>query len=257
MKKMRRLVIGNWKMNPGTLVAARSIFLATRRVAERLRNAEVVLCPPFPFLAPLARLVGQGKNFSIGAQDVFWRNGGSFTGEVSPEMLEDLGLTTVIIGHSERRALGEMGEVIAKKLTAAAREGFRVILCIGERARDDGGDYLGYVRTELAESLRGFQKRYLPELVIAYEPIWAIGKRFRAAAEPREIEEMAIFIRKTLSEMYLSDLALHVPILYGGSVEVKNASEIVSAGNVAGLLVGHESLVPEDFAEILREIDVS
>lgn len=258
MAPMRRktLVVGNWKMNPGTLAEAKAIFLAIRRAADALTRTEALVCVPAPFIEALSRLA-RGHRIGVAAQDVFWRNGGAFTGEISPEMLRSVGATGVLVGHSERRREGESDEIVARKALAALREGLSVILCVGERARDPDGAYLPALKTQLLASLAGVSRRYLHALIVAYEPVFAVGASFKNALTPREAEEMAIFIKRVLTDEYGEESVRRIPILYGGSVYWKNAAGFVSDGAVAGLLAGRESLDVEDFRNILKEIDAA
>lgn len=254
MKKPKRIVAANWKMNPDTLFRAKKIFEPLKRNASKFRNVNLLLLPPFPYLAPL-RESYKGKSVAFGAQDVFPEPRGSFTGEVSPLMLQSVGATHILVGHSERRALGDTDEKVEKKLRAALDNAFSVILCIGERERDHGGHYLGFLRDQIVAALKGVTVKELKGVTIAYEPIFAIGKSADNAMKPFEIHETVLFIRRVLTEMYDRDSAFRLPILYGGSVEVSNAEGILRDGEVQGFLVGHASLVPDEFLEILRIAD--
>lgn len=243
-------MVANWKMHPGNAAEARLLFGKLRRAAGKQGAVETVVCPPVPYLGMFAH-TGTTR-FSLGAQDVFWQNSARVTGAVAPEMLRDLGVSYVIVGHSERRALGETDEQVAKKSAAIIKEGMKAILCIGERERDADARYFDFLKHELKASLSSIQRRQLSELIIAYEPIWAIGKSARDAMGPRDIREMSIFIRKILSDMYDADVAAAVPILYGGSAEEANTPAILLEGGVAGLLVGHASLDAEGFGKMLK-----
>ncbi len=188
----------------------------------------------------------------LGAQDVFWQNSARATGEVSPEQLADLGASHVIVGHSERRALGENDEIVAKKAVAVLKEGMHPILCIGEKERDADGRYFETLKSQLKNSLAGVRRPDFRYLAIAYEPLWAIGKSARAAAEPRVVRETAIFMRKVLTDSFGAESAQEPRILYGGSAEPENTRAILSEGGVDGLLVGHASLDAEEFGEMLK-----
>jgi len=255
MQKTKKIVVANWKMNPQTAEAARAIFLGIRRVAEKLKRTEVVVCPPFVYIHALSKLVSSPK-IKIGGQDVFWETSGSFTGEISSSMLSSAEVGYVIVGHSERRAIGETNEMVSKKVLAALREGLKVILCIGEKTRDNQGDYLAFLKDQMLASLSGVQKRHLLDLIVAYEPVWAIGKSEQDALSGSGMHEMVIFIRKILSDVYGRDFAAGVPVLYGGSVAPSNTENIVREGMVDGLLVGRQSLEPKSFSEILNIVDL-
>ena len=245
----KKIIVGNWKMNPANLAEARRIFGGAKRAASKIRRAEVVICPPFIFLSALAQSAKNSRNISLGVQDIFWETAGSYTGEISPTMVLNAGAKFTIIGHSERRALGETDLMISKKAVLALKFGLRAIVCIGESVRDEKGDYLGFLKNQIKNSLQGISGKLLENLIIAYEPVWAIGGR--EAMKPEQVEEMGIFIRKTLSDIYDQEEAMKLPILYGGSVDAKNAEAIVYQGNVQGLLIGRQSLEPESFKAIL------
>lgn len=237
-------------MNPATEAEARRIFGGAKRASSKIRRAEAVICPPFIYLSVLAKSVKGARNISLGVQNLFWETTGSYTGEVSPTMVLGAGAEYAIIGHSERRTLGETDGQVAKKAVLALKLGLRAIVCIGESARDEKGDYLGFLKNQIKNSLQGITGKLLENLIIAYEPVWAIGGR--EAMKPEQVEEMGIFIRKTLSDIYDQEAAMKVPILYGGSVDAKNAEAIVYQGNVQGLLIGRQSLEPESFRAILN-----
>lgn len=242
-------------MNPATAKEAESILSATKKIIEKLKKTQVIICPPFIYFENLRKIIGKTPNLFLGAQDVFWENEGAFTGEISPEIIKNFGGCYAIIGHSERRKLGETDEIVSKKITTCLKVGLKVVLCIGENARDEQGDYLIFLRNEIRNSLNKIQKRYLENLIIAYEPIWAIGKKDTEAMRSSDIYETIIYIKKILSEIYGQENALAVPILYGGSVSGKNAGDIIKSGGVDGLLVGRQSLKPEVFSDVLSITD--
>ena len=250
MKKGKRTIVANWKMNPGTLAEARVLFAKTKRAASRLESVLTVICPPFPYLGAFAG--GATTRVALGAQDAFYANGGRATGEVSPEMLRDLGVSFVILGHSERRAQGESDEVVAKKLRAALAEGITPIVCIGERERDPEARYFDLLKRQIGGSLAPLRKPDFRNIMIAYEPLWAIGKSAQDAMTPRDIRETAIFVRKALADLFGQETAAVPQILYGGSVEEANTAEILREGGVDGLLVGHASLESDAFTTMLR-----
>lgn len=251
MAVSQTVVVANWKMHPKTLADARKLFSAIKKIASSARGARVVMCPPVPYLASL-REAYRGKSVVWGAQDVFWGTVGAHTGSVSAPMLKSAGASYVIVGHSERRALGETNEDVAKKAHAAMGEGMTAIVCVGERERDAQGGYLGFIQSQLGVVLRNFQKHQLKHLVVAYEPLWAIGKTHKDALDPHGVHEMSLYIRKLLVERYGQVLARRVPIIYGGSVEQENAQALLEEGNSNGFLVGHASLDPKAFSEILK-----
>lgn len=237
-------------MNPRTAKEAKEIFKQTRLIARNLKNTELVICPPFVYLSNLEKLVD--NSVILGAQDMFWEAEGSFTGEISAPMLKKEGENYVILGHSERRELGETDEMVAKKVLSAMKSGLRAILCVGEKVRDNHGDYLHFLRNQIVNSLGKLPKKYLAKLIIAYEPVWAIGQA--EAMKPEDIHTMTIFIKKVLVEIFGQKTEINTPILYGGSVNHDNALEIVKNGEVAGLLVGRESLNSKKFGELLKAL---
>jgi triosephosphate isomerase (TIM) len=253
--KKRNLVVANWKMSPETLTEAKKIFNNIRLSAKSLKNTDVVVCPPFLFFHPLLRL-NYPKNVFLGIQNIFSETKGAFTGEISAEMIKSSGAKFVIIGHSERRAMGETNEIVRKKLQIAFDADLNPILCIGEKERDKDGNHLGFIKNQIKECLSGLQKKYLVGVTIAYEPIWAIGKSYREAMSPTDIHETTLFIKKIIGELFGRDIALGAKVLYGGSVEPENAEEIARLGNVDGFLVGHASLKPVEFAAILKAADL-
>lgn len=251
--KTKKLIIGNWKMYPVTLKDAKANFAGIKKVAGVLRNVQTVICPPFVYASELQKLV-TGHRCVVGAQNAWIENEGAFTGEVSPAMLVSLKLSYVIIGHSERRAIGEGDELVNKKVLAAIKTGLTTVLCVGERERDVDGNYLKLIAGQIKTALHGVTKKELSQIVIAYEPIWAIGKHALRAASTDDALEVSILIKKTLADLYGKDGA-SVAILYGGSVDAKNAWEFLLKSQVDGLLVGRASLDPKVFGEILKSAD--
>ncbi len=253
MKNRKHLVVGNWKMNPISPEEARGMINLTKKLAREMKRTDVVVCPPFPYLN-MVRSAGE-KKFYAGVQDVFWQPAGSFTGEVSAEMVRQNGAKFAIIGHSERRELGETDEIVSKKAVAVLGAGLSAIVCVGEKIRDNSGDYLEFLRKQVSTSLAGVKKKNVSDLIIAYEPVWAIGRNFSEAMKPSDIEETALFLKKVLSEIFGKDWLQSLKILYGGSVNWENAGFIVGGGGVDGLLVGRESLSRENYPKLLKSVD--
>lgn len=249
--KRKKLIVANWKMAPDTTKDAKRVFSSIKKVAGTLRNVQTVVCPPFVYIDTL-RSAARGHRCVVGAQDLFWESGDeAHTGEVSPVMLRALGVSYVIVGHSERRALGESNEIVSKKAVAGVSEGMQVILCVGEGERDEMGSYTAFLKEQLLDSLQGITKKTIASVIVAYEPIWAIGKNAKRAASPEDALEAAIFIRKVLSDAY-GKAAQSVPVLYGGSVNETNAQSFLAHEEIDGLLVGRASLDPARFNTILR-----
>lgn len=219
-------------------------------MVPKLGAMEVIMCPPLVFLSDL----GKGEQpFKKGAQDVSIYDSGSHTGEVSAEMLRDSGVEYCIVGHSERRAMGETDEMVSKKIRALHDAGVTAVVCVGELERDPAGAYLDTLKNQIKNSLASVEKKNTSLLVIAYEPVWAIGAT--TAMSGADVHETGIFVKKTLADLFGHDYVAKVPILYGGSVTFRNADEIVREGHVDGLLVGRESVNPQGFNEILRVVD--
>jgi triosephosphate isomerase len=250
MKK--KIIVGNWKMNPTTLEEARRIYRSVKNTADKLNKIDTVICPPFVYLSTFLNKRIQ-SSIKIGAQDTFFEENGSFTGEISPLMLKNLGITYVIVGHSEKRAKGELDEIIAKKVQVLLEIGLHPILCVGEKERDTHGAYLDILKTQIKNSLNKVAKKNIGKLIIAYEPVWAIGAK--EAMSPTDIHEMSLFIKKVLADIYGHDEALSTTVLYGGSVNFRNAGDIIIKGEVDGLLVGRESINSAGFTELLKVVD--
>ncbi len=240
-------------MYPVSVKDAREKFVAIKKVSATLRNVQTVICPPFVYVSDLQKLV-TGNRCVVGAQNAYFENEGAYTGEVSPAMLTSFKIQYVILGHSERRAMGETDELVNKKVLSAVKAGLTVVLCVGECERDVDGEYLKHIAEQIKSALKGIQKKSLAKVVIAYEPIWAIGKNALRVASTDDALEVSILIKKTLADLYSKDGG-SVPILYGGSVDAKNAWEFLMKAHIDGLLVGRASLDPKVFGEILKSAD--
>lgn len=255
---MKKLIIANWKMNPQTSDEAEELSRAVHGGVSSLKGVEVVLCPPFPYLKVVSYKLK--ANFSLGAQDCFWEQEGAYTGEVSPRMLKDIGCEYVIVGHSERKQnFQETDEIINKKIKAALKAGLKVILCVGEDTRDSF-DSRGHwtceidpkVKEQINGALLGVKKSQVQNIVVAYEPVWAIGTGNAATAD--DVLSAKIFIRKIIGDLYGRKTADAVRVLYGGSTDKKNANDFIKEGQADGLLVGGTSLHAEEFIEMIKSI---
>ncbi|MFC1801940.1 triose-phosphate isomerase [Patescibacteria group bacterium] len=254
MKKDKSIVVANWKMNPQSFKEAKILFSGIKSVASKLVNIQTVICPPSVYLNEISKMYS-GHRIAFGGQDCFWEEKGSFTGEVSSGMLKSSGANYVILGHSERRALGETDEQISKKVRSALDNKLKVVLCIGEKERDEDGNYLDFLKNEIEASLSLVSKNGLSNLIIAYEPIWAVGNKSYETATPNDIHEITIFIKKVLSDIYGRKDAVSVKVVYGGSANYENVYEIMVGGNVDGILVGRESLNAESFNKIISVVN--
>ncbi|TRZ53772.1 triose-phosphate isomerase [bacterium] len=251
MMKPRPLIIGNWKMNPRTISEARKLFDMVKKEAESLRKTDIVMCPPSVFIGDPALCISE-RGFFLGAQNMFFEEDGAYTGEISGSMLKSLSVKYLIVGHSERRAMGESDEIVSKKVLSGIKTGFTVILCVGEKERDHESAYLQTLKEQIIASLYGVPKKSLGKIVIAYEPIWAIGEKAKGAIDPGMLLEIIIFIRKVLNDIYGQTVAHSMRFLYGGSVDEKNAADFLTEGGVMGLLVGRASLSAKKFIEIIK-----
>lgn len=254
MSQNKKIIIANWKMNPASTKEAISIFSPVKRTAGTLKNVQTIICPPFVHLSELNKKVS-GHRCVLGGQDVFYENKGAYTGEVSTKMLTSLGIKYVIVGHSERRALGETNEDVNKKISAAMKNGLTPILCIGEKERDTDAKYLNFIRVQIKEALKNIPKNKISNIIIAYEPVWAIGSSDENADTSEGVFETVLFIRKVLSEIVINSRALDMSILYGGSVNKKNTESLLKEGGVQGLLVGGASLNANIFSAIIKIAD--
>ncbi len=255
MKK--RLVIGNWKMYLESPKEAKDFCVTLRRKARGFAGVDVFLAPPFPLIPVVAEVLGSAP-MRVGAQTVSAYSDDKHTGEVSVKMLKESGASFCIVGHSERRNLpaggGETDEVIRAQLDAATGAGLTVVLCIGERERQAEGQHFSVIEKQLSAALEKLPKGEVGKVIIAYEPVWAIGKGLDEAMKPADLQEMHIFIKKTLAELLDRRAALRIPILYGGSVDATNALTLITEGGVSGFLVGHASAHIESFLEILKAV---
>ena len=248
-KKKDKIIIGNWKMNPLTIKEAEKLFNDIKKSVSYVRKTTIVICPPLLYLEKLKKI---SRKINLGAQDAFWGDVGAFTGEVSAEMLYNAGIKYVILGHSERRTLGETNELVNKKIKGSLSAGLTPVLCVGESMRDENHSYFNLVKTQLEECLNGVKKTFASKIIIAYEPIWAISSTLnRHDATSVDSREMAIFIRKVLYDKFGAE-ASRIRIIYGGSVNEKDALDFLNNGGVDGLLSGRASLNAKKFAEIIN-----
>ena len=220
-ERRKTLVIANWKANPDSAKEAREIFAGVKKVAGKFKNVEVVICPSFVHLAELRKARGT-SSLALGAQDFFFEPHGAFT---------------------------------SKKVLAAIANRVLPILCVGESTRDENLGYLSFLKGQLVDAFYKVPKSKVTSVVIAYEPVWAIGKSAKRNATSAEIKEIVIFIKRVIGDLYKTKSVPPIKIIYGGSVNAKDAAEILSEGGVDGLLVGHASLNAKTFGEILKIAD--
>jgi triosephosphate isomerase len=252
-KKHTPIVIGNWKMNPATLADAKKLILAIRKGLGRRRGeVDIVVAPPYPYISEMQRLTPSQRTL-LAAQDFFSYPDGAHTGEVSLSMLKSVGATSVIIGHSERRAKGETEADVHQDIQALTKAKMTTILCVGEKQRDSQGLYFGAVEGQLRSALKDVTEKQLSHMVIAYEPVWAIGTG--KTATPEDAHEMKLFIQKVLTDLFDRKTVEKVRIVYGGSVNASNAAELLSRGGVDGFLVGGASLKAAEFVAIINHAE--
>lgn len=249
---MRRyLVAGNWKMNTNRTSGVELAHAVAEGSGAATDTVDVLLCPPFPYLIPVVEAV-RGSQVRVGAQNCYFEESGAFTGEVSADMLLDTGATAVILGHSERRhVLGETDQDINRKLTKALGKGLQVLLCVGELLSErESGQTEAVLDQQMAGGLAGITADQFANIVIAYEPVWAIGTG--VTASPEQAEQAHLHLRNWLQTTYGKEVAESTRILYGGSVKGSNAAELLGQPNVDGALVGGASLKADDFLPIIQ-----
>jgi triosephosphate isomerase len=248
---MRRPIIAaNWKMNC-TISQARELVFSLKESMAGVSGVDVVLAPPFTALSTVAQLLA-GTDIGLAAQDMYWEESGAYTGEVSPVMLKDVGCSHVIIGHSERRAyFSETDETVNKKIKAALHYGIIPIVCVGESlAQREAGQTTQVVGSQLQNGLTELTPEQMSQIVVAYEPIWAIGTG--RTATPEQANEVHSFIREHLAKAFNQATAVAVRIQYGGSVKPDNVDGLMAQPDIDGALVGGASLKAESFAGIVK-----
>jgi len=243
-------ICGNWKMNTDRKAAV-ALAQATARTAREVKGVEVGVCPPACYLEAVLA-AAKGTPLVVGAQNMYVDASGAFTGEVSGPMLKDLGCTHVILGHSERRhVFGEPDDLISKKVRAAFTFGLTPILCVGEKIEERQANQTeAVVRRHVTTGLAGLSKEQARQVVVAYEPVWAIGTGLTAT--PQQAQDVHAFIRRLLTTLYDAALAQEVRIQYGGSVTADNTFNLMSRPDIDGALVGGAALKAADFVGIVQ-----
>lgn len=241
------IIAGNWKMNK-TIQEATELV---RKIKNKLNDdVEVVVCVPFTALSQVKKEISD-TNLKLGAQNMHWEESGAYTGEISPLMLKEIGVDYCIIGHSERRQyFGETDETVNKKIKAALKHDINPIVCVGETlAQRENEIEKEVVEAQVLKALNDIDKEDMDKIVIAYEPIWAIGTGKTATSE--EANEIIAFIREILRDKYQQEVSEKVRIQYGGSVKPSNITEIMNQSDIDGALVGGASLKPEEFIKLV------
>ncbi len=244
------LIAGNWKMQ-NTVSETIELLNSLKRNLIDCNEVDVLVCPPYTSLSD-ANDTLTDAGISLGAQNIYWEEKGAFTGEISPVMLKDVGCTYAIIGHSERRQyFGETNETVNKRIRAALKADFTPIVCIGEvLSQREAGETLNVIGNQLKEGLAGFQKEDIGKMVIAYEPVWAIGTG--KTATPEQAQEVHKFIRDWIKDNVSDDISKELRILYGGSVKPSNIKELIQQPDIDGGLVGGASLDAASFVDIVK-----
>ncbi|MEV7553366.1 triose-phosphate isomerase [Amycolatopsis sp. NPDC089917] len=246
------LIAGNWKMNQNHLEAIALVQKIAFALPEKYyAKVDVAVLPPFTDIRSVQTLTdGDKLSLTYGAQDLSPHDSGAYTGEVSGPMLAKLGCSFVTVGHSERREYhGESDELVNKKVKAALKHGITPILCVGEKLEvREAGEHIAHTTTQLVEGLKGLKAEQVKDVVVAYEPVWAIGTG--KVATPADAEEVCGAIRATLAEKYGAEVASSVRVLYGGSAKSNNISDLVACENIDGALVGGASLDGDEFTKL-------
>ncbi len=247
------LIAANWKMNKTVAESAAFVNELKKNIEKKNPACDLLVIPPYLSLAVVCDALS-GSGVHVGAQDLSWEDSGAFTGEISAGMIADVGATHVLVGHSERRhVLGETNEVVAKKLGAAIDADLTAILCVGEKLDErETGAAQAVVKEQLRSATAGVDPSHWAQMVVAYEPVWAIGTG--KTASPDDAEEMHRFIRAWVSEMISPDIAAALVIQYGGSVKPENANSLLSRPDIDGALVGGASLEVTSFLGIAAGI---
>lgn len=247
----RKIIAGNWKMNNNLKLTVELISEIINKMDNHLENTDVIVCPPFTSLETAVELTKNSK-VRVGAQNMFYEKNGAFTGEVSAEMIKNIGCEYVILGHSERRTIfGESNEWINKKIKKALEESLKPIFCIGETLEErQNGTMEQVLKTQVFEGLSGVTESQMANIIVAYEPVWAIGTG--VTASPEQADEAHKFIRDLVEKLFNSSVAQELIIQYGGSMKPENAKELLSKPNIDGGLIGGASLKADTFLSIIN-----
>jgi triosephosphate isomerase len=250
-KMRKKVVAGNWKMNKTLDEAVQLVSELKNELARFEPKCEIIVCPPFTNLEAVHAVI-KDSPIHLGAQNMYFEDSGAFTGEISPDMLRSVGVEYVIIGHSERRAIfNEDDSTINKKLKKAFEKELKPILCVGETLEQrESGITEQVIRTQIEGALQDITAENISDLILAYEPVWAIGTG--KTATPDQAEEIHMFIRNLIATLYDATTAENLTIQYGGSVKPTNAASLLSQPNIDGALVGGACLKAESFVEIIK-----
>jgi len=249
--KRKLTLVANWKAHPETPQKARTLFRSIKTGIPKKQGISVVVCAPSIYLEGLSSLSRSAK-LRVGAQNISTYDGGAHTGEVSVRMLKESGVGITIVGHSERRAEGETDKEVNTKIKMALKYNMDVILCVGELTRNEDGTHFSYVKNQLEKALKGVPKGKVGNIFVAYEPVWAISGKGKHADSPESFVEMSIFIRKVLNGLYGKTTAMKTQVIYGGSVNERNAENFLMHKETQGFLIGKASLDAVSFKKIMH-----
>lgn len=247
----KKVIAGNWKMNNDIPASVNLISELKKALQEQSVKADIIICPPFTSL-DTARTLIKGSEIKLGAQNMYFEESGAFTGEISASMLKSAGCEYVILGHSERRTIfGENDQLINKKIKKALESGLLPIFCVGETLQEREENITEQIiKTQVVEGLKGVSAEEVTKIIIAYEPVWAIGTGRNAT--PDQAQQVHAFIRNLISELYDENTASGIIIQYGGSVKPDNAAELLSQKDIDGALVGGACLKADSFMGIIK-----
>lgn len=250
------LLVGNWKMAPEKSIQAGELAKKIASVARAYKDSfHTIICAPFIHIPAVTKVIKHSLAYvSVGAQNVSHTSIVANTGLISAGMLRDYGVRYSIVGHSEARARSENNDCVKDQIQRLVEKKIVPILCVGEKTRDAHGWYLSLVKDQVESALTNVPKNMIKQIIIAYEPVWAIGENALREATPAECNEMIIFIRKLIADMYGEKTAQSVRVIYGGSVHEGNARSFIVEGNAQGFLVGRCSLEPKRFLQIAKSI---
>jgi triosephosphate isomerase len=245
------LIVGNWKAYVRTQDKAKTLFANAKRLAVKSEH-KIVLAVPAPYLGILAP--SNRSKVSLAAQDLSTSAGGAATGEVTSSLLQDLGVSYAIVGHSERRAMGETDEIVAEKVRMAHANKVIPIVCVGERLRDADATYLTFLRAQIRAVFEPLSSKERSQTILAYEPIWAIVKSAADALQPEDLTEMVLYIRKVLADYVPGRGSQKITLLYGGSVEPGNIASLAKDTGIDGFLPGHASADSDIFTALVMAL---
>lgn len=251
---MRHILVGNWKNFPNSIQEAETLISTLSKSSRAFKNNKIslFLAPPTPFLDLVNK---KAKRFSsLAIQDLPISPIGTYTGEITLDMIKSFGPKVTILGHSERRALGESDEGVSMKARMALKAGMVPIICVGEEVHDHEGNYFQFLSEQIRASLRGVKKEEAKNVILAYEPVWAVGAKSKGSMDGAELAQMVLFIKKVLTEMFSRGVAEKMAIIYGGSVDENNAHSLLKQSRARGLLVGRVSLDAKKFIALAKSL---